>query len=73
MTYQNKKAGQHEPAAAPANSERRWDASRTNSAAPQTSAWRRQLAAELATELPLKFEPDLLSVLKLHTGGNWIV
>ena len=39
-----RKQGQHEPAAAPANSERRWDASRTNSATPQTSAWRRQLA-----------------------------
>ena len=39
-----RKQGQPEPAAAPANSERRWDASRTNSATPQTSAWWRQLA-----------------------------
>ena len=30
-------------------------------------------SSELATELPLRFEPNLLSVLKLHTGGNWIV
>ena len=27
-------------------------------------------SSELATELPLRFEPNLLSVLKLYTGGN---
>ena len=30
-------------------------------------------SSELAMELPLRFEPDLLSVLKLYTGGSWIV
>ena len=45
--FKTRKQGQHEPAAAPANSERRWDASRTNLATPQTSAWRRQLAQNL--------------------------